>query len=148
MCILCALCVENSTEPQKTQNFTEFHRKFYFQIKFPIWEKNLFSPPEYNIEMERIFAKSTLREFWEEYPDAEQHLKTWYDTAKSADWKTPTDVKQTYSTASILKNSRIVFNIKGNFYRLIAKFNFEKQWIFIRFIGTHIEYDKIDANSI
>jgi len=98
--------------------------------------------------MERIFAKSTLRKFWEEYPDTEQYLKTWYDTVINADWRNPADVKQTYTTASILRNNRIVFNIKGNSYRLIAKFNFEKQWIFIRFVGTHIEYDKIDANTI
>ena len=98
--------------------------------------------------MERIFAKGTLREFWEEHPDSEQYLKTWYDTALNSDWETPADVKQTYTNASILKGSRIVFNIKGNSYRLVAKFNFEKQWIFIRFIGTHIEYDKIDANTI
>ena len=98
--------------------------------------------------MERIFAKSTLREFWEDYPDSEQYLKAWYDTAINADWRNPADVKRTYSTASILKDSRIVFNVKGNSYRLIAKFNFEKQWIFIRFIGTHIEYDKINANTI
>ena len=86
--------------------------------------------------MLRIFAKSTLRAFWEEHPDVEQYLKTWYDTAMSSDWKTPTD------------ESRIVFNIKGNSYRLVTKFNFEKQWIFIRFIGKHSEYDKIDANTI
>jgi len=98
--------------------------------------------------MERIFAKSTLREYWEKHPDCEQHLKTWHDTALSSDWKTPKDVKLTYANASILKESRIVFNIKGNSYRLVAKFNFEKQWIFIRFIGTHEAYDKIDANSI
>lgn len=98
--------------------------------------------------MERIFAKSTLRAFWEKYPDSEQYLKTWFDTAMHADWKNPGDVKQTYANASILKDSRIVFNIKGNSFRLIAKFNFEKQWIFIRFIGTHAEYDKIDANLI
>ncbi len=98
--------------------------------------------------MERILAKSTLKEFWEKYPDSEQYLKTWYDTAMSADWQNPTDVKQTYSTANILKDSRIVFNIKGNSYRLIVKFNFEKQWIFIRFIGTHTEYDKVNANTI
>ena len=98
--------------------------------------------------MERILAKSTLREYWEECPDTEQYLKTWYDTAINADWKNPADVKQTYATASILKDNRIVFNIKGNSYRLVAKFNFEKQWIFIRFIGTHTEYDKIDANTI
>jgi len=98
--------------------------------------------------MERIFAKSTLRQFWEKYPDSEQYLKTWYDTAMSSDWKTPGDIKKSYANASILKDGRIVFNIKGNTYRLIAKINFEKQWIFIRFIGTHNEYDKIDANKI
>jgi mRNA interferase HigB len=63
-------------------------------------------------------------------------------------WKTPNDVKQTYPNASILKDNRIVFNIKGNSYRLVAKFNFGKQWVFIRFIGTHSEYNKINANTI
>ena len=98
--------------------------------------------------MERIFAKSTLREYWERHPDSEQHLKTWYDTAMNAEWKSPNDVKQTYGNTSILKDSRIVFNIKGNSYRLIAKFNFEKQWILVRFIGNHEEYDRIDVNKI
>lgn len=98
--------------------------------------------------MKRIFAKSTLRDYWEKHADSEQHLKTWYDTAMNADWKNPSDVKNAYASASILKDSRIVFNIKGNSYRLIAKFNFEKQWIFIRFIGTHADYDKVDANTI
>jgi mRNA interferase HigB len=98
--------------------------------------------------MERIFAKSTIREYWAVHPDAEQYLKTWYDTVMNADWKSPNDVKQTYVNASILKDSRIVFNLKGNSYRLVAKMNYEKQWIFIRFIGTHNEYDKIDANTI
>ncbi len=98
--------------------------------------------------VERIFAKSTLRKYWEKHADVEQYLKTWYDTAMSCDWKDPNDVKNTYANASILKDSRVVFNIKGNSYRLVTKFNFEKQWIFIRFIGTHAEYDKIDANTI
>ena len=98
--------------------------------------------------MERIFARSTLREFWKMYPDSEQYLKTWYSIAINANWRNPADVKKTYSTASILKNNRVVFTIKGNSYRVVAKFNFEKQWIFIRFIGTHAEYDKIDANII
>ncbi|MEA4983106.1 MAG: type II toxin-antitoxin system HigB family toxin [Paludibacter sp.] len=98
--------------------------------------------------MERIFSKGTLRLFWEKYPDTEQYLKTWYETAMNADWRSPNDVKITYVNASILKSQRIVFNIKGNSYRLIAKFNFEKKWIFIRFIGTHKEYDKINANTI
>ena len=97
--------------------------------------------------MERIFSKSTLREYWEKHPDTEQYLKTWYDTAMNADWKTPIDVKQAYANARILKDSRIVFNIKGNSYRLVAKINFEKKWIFIRFVGTHEEYDKIDVNT-
>jgi mRNA interferase HigB len=65
-----------------------------------------------------------------------------------SDRKSPNEVKQTYGNASILKDGRIVFNIKGNSYRLVAKFNFEKQWVFIRFIGTHEEYDRIDANTI
>lgn len=98
--------------------------------------------------MERVFAKSTLREFWERYPDAEQYLKTWFDTAMNSDWKSPSDVKQTYANASILKEGRIVFNIKGNSCRLVVKINFEKQWIFIRFIGSHKEYNRIDANTI
>ena len=98
--------------------------------------------------MERIFSRGTLRQFWEKYPEAEQYLKSWYETAIHADWKSPNDVKSTYVNASILKNQRIVFNIKANSYRLIAKFNFEKQWIFIKFIGTHQDYDKINANTI
>ena len=98
--------------------------------------------------MERIFAKSTLRIFWELHPDSEQYLKTWFDTAMNSNWKSPNEVKQTYANASILKDGRVVFNIKGNTYRLVTKLNFEKQWIFIRFIGTHEEYDKIDANTI
>ena len=98
--------------------------------------------------MERIFAKSTLRQYWEKHAEVEQHLKTWYDTAMNSSWKNPAEVKNTFANASILKNRRVVFNIKGNSYRLIAKFNFEKQWVFIRFIGTHAEYDKIDANTV
>ena len=98
--------------------------------------------------MERIFVKSTLRQFWEKNPDFEQHLKTWYDTAMNSNWKTPNDIKRTYSNASILKEGRVVFNIKGNDYRLVVKFNYEKQWIFIRFIGTHKEYDKINVETV
>lgn len=98
--------------------------------------------------MDRIFAKSTLREFWEKHPDTEQYLKSWYETAMNSDWRTPSDVKKTYANASILKDSRMVFNIKGNAYRLIAKFNFDKQLIFIRFVGTYKEYDKIDTHTI
>lgn len=98
--------------------------------------------------MKRIFSKSTLREFWAKYPDSENSLKEWYANAKEENWQTPNDIKKTYSTASILKENRVVFNIKGNSYRLVVKFNYKFQWAFIRFIGTHTEYDKIDSNTI
>ncbi|PRX42858.1 mRNA interferase HigB [Salegentibacter salegens] len=89
-----------------------------------------------------------MREFWEKHSDSEQYLKTWHETTKSSNWSSPNDVKKTYINASILKDSRVVFNTKGNSYRLIVKFNYERQWAFIRFVGTHAEYDKIDANTI
>jgi mRNA interferase HigB len=98
--------------------------------------------------MKRIVAKRTLREFWKKHSNSEQYLKTWFETASNSNWKNPNDIKKTYANASILKNNRVVFNIKGNEYRLIVKFNFERQWAFIRFIGTHKQYDKIDANNI
>ena len=98
--------------------------------------------------MKRIFAKSTSRKFWEKHPDSEQYLKTWYETATSSNWKSPNDVKNSYAHASILKDGRIVFNIKGNDYRLVVKFRFDKQLCFVRFIGSHSDYDKIDANKI
>lgn len=96
----------------------------------------------------RIFSKGTLRDFWEKQPETEQYLKTWYDTVSKSDWSNPNEVKSTYANASILKESRVVFNIMGNSYRLIAKINFEKKWLFVRFIGSHKEYDQIDANLI
>lgn len=98
--------------------------------------------------MKRIIAKRTLKEFWEIHPDAEQYLKTWFDIAKTNSWKSPNDIKQNFANASILKNCRVVFNIKGNTFRLVVQFNYEREWAFIRFIGTHSEYDKIDANKI
>lgn len=98
--------------------------------------------------MKRILAKSTLRAFWEKHPDCEQNLKTWYKTAAEFDWKSQAEVKKTYGNASIVGNNRIVFNIKGNDYRLIVKFNFERSWAFIRYLGTHKEYDKIDTKNI
>lgn len=98
--------------------------------------------------MKRIIPKKALKDFWEKHADSEQYLKTWYDTAKNADWKNPNDVKASYSSASIIGDNRVVFNVKGNNYRLIVKFNYGLQWAFIRFVGTHAEYDKIDAEKI
>jgi len=98
--------------------------------------------------MNRIIAKRTLREFWEHHPDAEQHLKTWYDTVRKANWKSSNDVKRTYGNASIIGGNRVIFNIRGNHYRLVVKFNYERGWAFIRFIGTHREYDHINPENI
>jgi mRNA interferase HigB len=96
----------------------------------------------------RIIAKRTLREFWEQNPDSEQQLFSWYRETSKVEWESPNEIKKQYASASILKNSRIVFNICGNKYRLIVEINFRRKWVFIRFIGTHKEYDKIDANNI
>ncbi|EDZ5934083.1 type II toxin-antitoxin system HigB family toxin [Salmonella enterica] len=90
----------------------------------------------------------TLREFWAENPDTEQPLKAWVDEASKAAWKTPAEIKAQYRNASILKNRRVVFNIKGNDYRLIVSIAYQRGWMFIKFIGTHKEYDKIDAETI
>ncbi len=89
-----------------------------------------------------------MRIFWESHPDSEQQLKSWFQETSSAQWKTPNDVKREFPSASILNDNRIVFNIKGNNYRLIVKINYNHQMIWIRFIGTHAEYDKINANLI
>jgi len=96
----------------------------------------------------QVIAKRTLREFWELNPDSEQQLLVWYRETTKADWKSPNEIKAKYASASVLKNSRCVFNICGNKYRLIVEINFSRKWVFIRFIGTHKEYDKIDANNI
>lgn len=96
----------------------------------------------------RIIAKKILRDFWEKHPDCEEQLKSWFQETSSTEWKNPNEVKVDYPSASILADNRIVFNIKGNNYRLIIKINYEYQMIWIRFIGTHAEYDKIDAKKI
>ena len=96
----------------------------------------------------RIIAKSTLRNFWEKYPDAEQPLKAWHDEAKKAKWSNFQDIKKQFKSASIVGNDRVVFNIKGNHYRLIVLILFRKGKIFIRFVGTYSEYDKVDAKNI
>ncbi len=96
----------------------------------------------------RVIAKKVLREFWERYSDSEEQLKTWYNEALKAKWENPVDIKKEYPKASILKSGRVVFNICGNKYRLITQINYLRQWVFIRFIGNHNEYDKIDAEKI
>ena len=99
----------------------------------------------------RIIAKRTLRQFWETHPrgvQAETPLKVWYSTVEAADWMSPADVKSTFGDASILKSSRVVFNIAGNKFRLIAHINYQYRVVYVRFVGTHAEYDAIDAETI
>lgn len=96
----------------------------------------------------RIIARRTLWEFWERHPDAEQALRAWYQDAQHAEWKAPTDIRQTYTTASIIANNRVVFNIRGNNYRLVVAINYDFSIVYIRFIGIHKEYDQIDATTI
>lgn len=98
----------------------------------------------------RIIAFRTIRAFFEksEYADSEVALRAWYHDAKAADWKNSNELKNQYKNASILRDGRVVFNIKGNDYRLVVAIDYEFQIIFIRFIGTHKQYDKIDAQTI
>jgi mRNA interferase HigB len=111
---------------------------------FPPWERVRF------VWM-RIIAKRALRQFWETHPrgsEAKTPLQVWYSTTESADWASPADVKANYGDASILKNSRVVFNIAGNKFRLIVRINYPYRVVYIRFVGTHDEYDRIDAETI
>ncbi len=98
----------------------------------------------------RVIAKRTLRKFWEQsrYADSEQPLKAWHSETCTAQWKSPQDVKAQFRHASILKDNRVVFNIAGNKYRLVVQVNYPFGIVFIRFIGTHRQYDAIDAESI
>ena len=96
----------------------------------------------------RVIAKKILRDYWEKQIDSKEQLKTWYKEASKTIWASPVDIKSDYPEASILKSGRVVFNICGNKYRLIVQVNYLRKWAFIRFIGTHEEYDKINANKI
>lgn len=100
--------------------------------------------------MKNIVSVRTLKIHWEkpDRKDSEQQLKAWYQEVKNAEWKNPNDVKSKYKSSSIIGDNRIVFNICGNKYRLVIKINYVTQWIFIRFVGTHKEYDKIDVTTI
>ncbi|MDP2098109.1 MAG: type II toxin-antitoxin system HigB family toxin [Coriobacteriia bacterium] len=96
----------------------------------------------------KIVAIKILREFWALHPNAEQHLKAWLDEVKKTTWTQPVDIKATYRSASILKNRRVVFNIKGNDYRLVVAVAYRFGAVYIKFIGTHAQYDAIDAETI
>lgn len=96
----------------------------------------------------RVIAKGTLRDFWETHADAAAPLQAWYAEAKHADWQAPQDIKDRYASASILPNDRVVFNIGGNKFRLVCHVRYDLGIVFVRFVGTHAEYDKIDATTV
>jgi mRNA interferase HigB len=96
----------------------------------------------------RVLAKKTLRDFWTKHNYCEEQLKAWYEEACDAHWKTTNDIKKEYPSASFIEGNRVVFNIKGNKYRLVVRINYKYGIVWIRFIGTHASYDKIDAKTI
>ena len=95
-----------------------------------------------------VISKKTLIDFWTVYPDSEQQLKSWHREASLATWRAPADIKTHYPSASFLADNRVVFNIKGNHYRLIVRINYDYGKVWIRFMGTHSAYDRIDAQTI
>ena len=96
----------------------------------------------------RVIARRTLREFYERHLGSKAALEAWYHETTATAWRTPQDIKSRYPSADILPGNRVVFNIKGNSYRLIVKIHYNTGIVFIRFVGTHAEYDKIDAPTI
>ncbi len=98
----------------------------------------------------RIIAVRTLKAFWERpaYQDAEQALRTWVKVTEAARWRDPPAIKATFNSADILKGGRVIFDIGGNKYRLVAQINYVHSVVYIRFLGTHREYDQIDAQTI
>lgn len=96
----------------------------------------------------RIIALGTLRDFWARHPDALEPLSAWYAIASRARWSSPAEVKAAYRNASFVAGNRVVFNIKGNNYRLVVAMRYDRQIGYIRFVGTHGQYDRIDATTV
>lgn len=96
----------------------------------------------------RVISKRALREYWESHPDAEESLTTWYRAAKAADWDGPMSVKAAFPKASIVGNNRVVFNIRGNRYRLVVRIEYRYRTLYVRFLGTHAEYDRVDVSEV
>lgn len=96
----------------------------------------------------RVILRKTLISFWKKYPDSKQSLKSWFDEVQNANWKTANELKMQYRNASIITKKRVVFNIKGNHYRLVIDIEYKLRIIFIVWIGTHKEYDKLNIKEI
>ena len=96
----------------------------------------------------RVIALRMLRTYWEEHPDARQALQAWYFDVKRASWQTPADIKNVYRNVSFVGSNRVIFNIKGNDYRLVVAIKYEQGIVYIRFVGSHSDYDRIDAATV
>jgi len=96
----------------------------------------------------RVISRKRLKDFWEKHADAEQPLKAWFHETKTAHWKSFSDIKARYRSADVLPGNRVVFNLKGNTYRLVVQLHYNTRIVFVRFVGTHTDYDKIDATTI
>ncbi len=107
----------------------------------PIWERNI-------LHLMRIISRKKLKEFWERHPDVRQPLQAWYYDTKRALWKSPSDIKAAYQNASFVGKDRVVFNLKGNAYRLVVAIQYEFGIVFIRFVGTHQEYDRMEVTTV
>lgn len=96
----------------------------------------------------RVIAVKTLKEYWEEFPQVEQSLLSWYEEVNKVEWNNPNELKMQYGNASILTDKRVIFNIHGNSYRLIVDIEYRLKIVFVVWFGTHKEYDKIDAKEV
>ena len=96
----------------------------------------------------RIISKKPLREFWERHADVEESLLAWYREVEKEDWDGPAKVKAKYPSASILGDNRVVFNIRGNAYRLVVKINYPARIVYVRFVGTHAQYDRVNVGEV
>jgi len=110
-----------------------------------VLDPNLGSPYAITVN---VIAVRTLREFWTSHADAEGPLRAWYAEAEAADWSKPQDIKDRFPSADFIGDDRVVFNIKGNTYRLIVAVHYPTRVMFIKFMGTHAEYDKVDAATV
>lgn len=95
-----------------------------------------------------VISKKTLVLFYENHPQAKTPLEVWHSDVRKAQWDSPEQIKRDYSSASFLRDNRVVFNIKGNDYRLIVHIDYKRKIVRVKFIGTHSEYDKINAEEI
>jgi len=102
----------------------------------------------YYIIIVHVIKKKILIDYYYKHKETKSQLETWYHEVKKAEWKNPQEVKEKYGSASIIGDNRVVFNIKGNKYRLVTKINYSMKIVYIRFIGTHKEYDKINVEEM